>query len=230
LINRQQPQRPSPGPSSSGADRKFENEVIRKTIHLTSIAIPLFFYFTPKAVSLAVFIPLTLIVLSLDIARYYHRPLGELFYRTFGRILRKHERDTEKKTLNGATYVLIASTLCVLIFPQLIAVTSLTILIISDMTSALVGRRFGKRRFFGKSLEGSLAFFLSAVLVVALTPKVAYLPGEYLIGIAGAAAGTFAEALSIVVDDNLTIPLSVGAIMWGAYALYYPSLDLSRFL
>jgi len=203
--------------------------VIRKAIHLTSIAIPLFVLFTPRTLSLAVLLPLTVTFASLDIARYYHRPLGEMFYRTFGRILRKHERDERKKALNGATYVLIAATVSVFLFPKLIAVTSLLILIISDMTSALVGRRFGKHRFRGKSLEGSVAFFLSAVVVVFFTPKFAYLPGEYIIGIVAGAAGAVAEAFSGAVDDNLTIPLSVGAVMWGAYALLYPALDLYRF-
>jgi dolichol kinase len=226
LTNQQQPQRPLPGPSSNGIDRKYENEVIRKAIHLSSIAIPLFVFFTSRELSLAVFLPLTVIFAGLDIARYYHRPLGEMFYRTFGRILRKHERDSEKKTLNGATYLLIASTLCIIIFPKFIAVTSLIILIISDMTSALIGRRFGRHKFLGKSLEGSFGFFLSAAVVVALTPKLAYLPGEYVIGIVAGAVGAVAEALSIAVDDNLTIPLSVGTVMWCAYALFYPALDL----
>jgi len=64
---------------------------------------------------------------------------------------------------------------------------------------------------------------------VFFTPKFAYLPGEYIIGIVAGAAGAVAEAFSGAVDDNLTIPLSVGAVMWGAYALLYPALDLYRF-
>ena len=134
-----------------------------------------------------------------------------------------------RKRLNGATYVLIAATISVLVFPKVIAVTSFTILIISDLTAALVGKRFGKHRFFGKSLEGSAAFLLSALVVVAIVPKVEYRAGEYILQAAAAVVGTIVEALPISVDDNLSIPLSIGLTMWGAYALFYPVMDLYRF-
>lgn len=60
-----------------------------------------------------------------------------------------------------------------------------------------------------------------------LSPKVAHIPVEYLIGIAAAAIGAIAENISFGwADDNLTIPLSVGFAMWGLYLLIMPNLNL----
>ncbi|HMD14514.1 MAG TPA: dolichol kinase, partial [Bacteroidota bacterium] len=188
--------------------------------------IPILYLGTTKTVALSILIPLTVVFFIIDVTRYYFPPLGTIFYKIFGTLLRKHESDSHQKTLNGATYVLIAASLSVALFPKIIAVTAFTILIISDMTSALVGKRFGRHKFFGKSFEGSSAFFLSAVVVVFVTPKIAYIPGEYAIGFFSAAIGALIEALPIGVDDNITIPLCVGSIMWVAYNLFYPAMNL----
>ena len=204
-------------------------ELIRKAIHLSSLTFVIVYFYATRSFALTLIVPLTIIVMTLDIARYYHRPLEEWFYKIFGWLLRRHESDKKKKRLNGASYMLISATLCVFIFPKMIALTSFIILIVSDTTSALIGRRFGKHRFFGKSLEGSAAFLSSAMLVILLTPKVEYVAGEYIIGIASACVGTVAEALPWEIDDNLSVPLAVGAAMWIAYIFFYPSLDIYRF-
>ncbi len=217
------------GQSFSGIDYDYRIEFIRKAIHFCSLSIPIFYFYTPKMLALAICVPITLAFLFVDVARYHHRPIEVWFYKTFGWLLRKHESDRAAKRLNGATYVLIAATLSILIFPKIIAVTSFMILIISDMTSALVGRRFGRTRFLGKSLEGSAGFFLSALLVIAVTPKIGYALGEYLIGIFAAAVGAVVEALPFHIDDNLTVPLSVGATLWICYLLFMPAFDLYRF-
>ncbi|MBI4548015.1 MAG: dolichol kinase [Ignavibacteriae bacterium] len=213
----------------AGIESSYHIELVRKAIHLCSLSIPIFYFFTPKNVALAVFIPLTIAFLVVDVARYYHKPIESWFYTWFGWLLRRRESDREKKRLNGATYVLISATLAIIIFPKFIAVTSFIILIISDLTAALVGRRFGKHKFFEKTLEGSLGFFLSALLVVFLTPKIEYYVGEYLIGALAAAIGTIVEALPIDVDDNLSVPLSVGGILWAAYSIVYPMLNVYKF-
>jgi len=210
-------------------ERAYRKELIRKAIHFCSISIPLLYLVTTKTVALSILIPLTVGFIVIDIARYYFPPLGKIFYKVFGSLLRKHESDSRQKKLNGATYVLIAATISVAVFPKLIAVTAFIILIISDMMSALVGKRFGRHKFFDKSLEGSIAFFLSATIVVLATPKIAYLPGEYAIGFFSAAIGALVEALPIGIDDNITIPLCVGSVMWVAYNLFYPAMNIYQF-
>jgi dolichol kinase len=93
-----------------------------------------------------------------------------------------------------------------------------------------VGRRFGKRPFLEKSLEGSLAFFVTAVIVVFVTPKIEGLPMEYVIGIIGAAVGAAAESAPLRLDDNLSVPVSICLIMWLLYELLLPSVNLAVFV
>ena len=207
----------------------YRSELVRKAIHLTSLSIPVVYYFVTRNFALTVLIPLTVAFIVVDVARYYHRPVGDLFYNFFGFLLRRHERDTKTKRLNGATYVLISATLCVLIFPKHFVILGFSILIISDSVAALVGRRFGRHRFFEKSLEGSAAFFASALLVVALTPKHFDLPVEFLFGAVAALVATVAEAASVNIDDNLTIPVSVAATLWILYAVFLPQFDVFQF-
>lgn len=211
------------------AERNYRFELHRKAIHFCSISIPVIYFYTPRSFALSILIPLTIAFLVVDVARYYSRPVEAWFYKWFGMLLRKHESNRDRKTLNGATYVLIAATLCVVIFPKIIAVTSFIILILADMAAALIGTRFGRHRFFNKSLEGSLGFFVAALLVVLATPKISYTMVEYLIGIVAAAIGTIVEALPIEIDDNLSIPMSVGFAMWGMYVLLAPSLNIYAF-
>ena len=91
----------------------------------------------------------------------------------------------------------------------------------SDSSAALVGRRWGKRPLLSKSWAGSVAFFVSALLVVAVAPKYDLGWGEFAIGAVGALIGTVVELTSVYVDDNLSIPLSVGLAMWILYVAHY---------
>jgi dolichol kinase len=145
----------------------------------------------------------------------------------FGFLLRKHELDEKKKNLNGATYVLISALICVFVFPKVLVITAFSILIISDTMAALIGRKFGKHKFLSKSLEGTLAFFISAIIVVLIAPKIEGLFLEYLIGILAAAIAAIVENISYGwIDDNLSIPVSIGLAMWGLYLWWLPHLDL----
>jgi dolichol kinase len=201
----------------------YKAELIRKGIHLCSLSIPVAYYFISRDQALRILVPLTLVFLIVDLLRYYHKPTAVIFYKMFGVLLRGHEQDGASKRLNGATHVFISATLCIIIFPKLITVTCFSILIISDSAAALIGRRFGRHRFLSKSVEGSLAFFITALAVVMCAPKIFDSPGEYAIAAVAAAVGTIIEASSIRIDDNLSIPISIGAIMWLLYLVFYPA-------
>ncbi len=205
----------------------YRDEIIRKLIHLFSLSIPIIYYFIPRKTAIIILSILSLFALILDITRYIHPDIGKIFYKIFGFLLRKHEVDYKKKNLNGATYVLISALLCVIIFPKPIFVTAFSILIISDSAAALIGRRFGKRKFLSKSLEGTSAFFISAVIVVLITPKISNQPIEYFIGFVGAAVGAIVENICWgFTDDNLAIPIVVGFVMWILYMILLPQYQL----
>ena len=209
-------------------EESYGTEMIRKGIHLLSLLIPVVYYFIPKQTALAILIPLTLAFGLSDIGRLFVPAIGRIYNTYFGFLLRSHEQNERGRRLNGATYVLFASTILVLFFPKVIALTAIAVLIISDTSAALIGRRYGRHRFMSKSLEGAGAFFLSALLVVAIAPKVEYVPAEYLIGGAAALVGAVVESSAIGLDDNLSIPLTVGGAMWLLYLIFLPTLNLFK--
>jgi dolichol kinase len=197
----------------------FSSEVIRKTIHIGSLSIPVGYYYITKETALTILIPLTIFSIAIDVGRHYIPPLKRMVTATFGRILRPHER--ESGLLSGATYVLISALFCVFVFPKMITITAFAVLIVSDASSALIGRAFGKHKFLDKSLEGTLAFVVSAWLVILLTPKAGPVASEYLIGAFAVIIGGIAEAWSVTLrfDDNFSVPVSIGFTMWGLYYL-----------
>ena len=205
----------------------YKDEVVRKLIHLCSLSIPLIYYFIPQSTAIIILGILTLLAIVLDVSRHFFPAVGKLFYMIFGLILRKHEKDKKRKNLNGATYVFISALLGVIIFPKVLFLTAFPILIISDSTAALIGRKFGRHKFLAKSLEGTLAFFISASIVVLFTPKLNGSMTEYFIGIIAAAIGAIVENISFgLADDNLSIPIAVGFSMWLLYVLLFPGIKL----
>ncbi len=205
----------------------YRDELVRKLIHLSSLSIPIIYYFISTGTAAVILGVVTAIALLLDLGRHFHPSVGNIFYKIFGFLLRKHELDENQKNLNGATYVLIAALVGVLIFPKIIFITAFSILIISDSMAALIGRKFGRHKFLLKSLEGTLTFFVSACIVVFFTPKIGNFPEEYTIGFAAAFVGAIIENISSrLIDDNLSIPLSVGFTMWILYLAILPKLEL----
>lgn len=202
-------------------------ELIRKGIHLCSLSIPVVYYHISRETALFILIPITAAFFVADVARYTVPAVSAWYYRTFGTLLRQHEQDHNARRLTGATNILLSAVVCVALLPKIITVNAFAILIISDTTSALIGRRFGTRRFLGKSLEGTIAFFFSAGLVVLVAPKVTGTPVEYLVWIAGAATGALAEASLTRVDDNISVPLTIGLVVWVLYWLFLPGVNLS---
>ena len=205
----------------------YRDEVVRKLIHLCSLSIPIIYYFIPQSTAIIILGILTLIAVVIDVSRHFSPSFGKLFYMIFGFLLRKHEVDGRKKNLNGATYVFISALLGVIIFPKVLFLTAFPILIISDSTAALIGRKYGRHKLLAKSLEGTLAFFISASIVVLFTPKLNGSITEYFIGILAAAIGAIVENISFgFADDNLSIPIAVGFSMWLLYVLLFPGIQL----
>ncbi len=205
----------------------YKTELLRKAIHLFSLSIPIIYYHIPKELALVLLIPLVILSLLIDLGRYVSKPMAKIFYSWFGFLLRKHEMDSKKKNLSGASYVLISALVCALIFPKIIFVTAFAMLIIGDIAAALIGRRFGRHKFLAKSLEGTLAFFFFSIIVVLFTPKVTGNFNEYLFGFAAAAVGAIGENISYGwADDNLIVPLSAGFTLLALYHFFLPNLPL----
>lgn len=211
----------------AGAGLSFRKEAKRKLIHVTGLALPIIYFYTPRPLAVEILTAITTTSLVLDYARHRHSKTSEIFNRIFGRILRIHEYDIEGKHLNAVTWFFIAATISVAVFPKYITVVSITEALLGDAAAALVGRHFGRRRFRGKSLEGSCAFFLTALAVMLLVPKITYTRGEYIIGVLAALVGTAVELTPVeVMDDNFIVPLSIAGSMWLLYTLLFPEITM----
>ncbi len=124
-----------------------------------------------------------------------------------------HPHETYR--VNSATWYATALTILALPGSVLVAVAAVTVLGLGDPVAALIGRRWGRiRTMNGRSLEGSLAFFVAAEL--ACIPLLMAMAGlslgqAALVGALASLAGAVAETLCRRVDDNLAVPLAAGA-------------------
>jgi len=123
-------------------------------------------------------------------------------------------RAREAGRLTAASFTLAALLVAVWAFPPHVVAGAFLYHSVGDTAAGWVGRRWGRHRFRGKSLEGSAAFLVAGGLAAA--PLVGAGPA-----LLGAAAAAMAE-LALPVEDNLSIPLVGGACL----ALVTPGLPL----
>lgn len=114
--------------------------------------------------------------------------------------------------------------LTIITFPKPLALIAIYTLAIADPLSAIVGIRFGKRRIVShKSVEGSLAFFISTLLIslgiFSITlGGISFVPITLALLLAIMASAF--EMIPIKLDDNLTIPLFTAATAWLLCAIF----------
>lgn len=151
------------------------------------------------------------LMLVLDIVRYFSRRGKRLFWKHLGFLTSEKEKRGPTTSLYYAASLL----LCVIIFPWYAAIGGVISLAAGDSAAAIVGRRYGRLRIGGKSIEGGLA---NAVLTFAM---ILIFVRSYPVAAAGALAGAVVEMFSIPwLDDNITVPLAAGGAMVAAVALW----------
>lgn len=195
---------PIPQPMQDNASRRYVNELKRKGFHFLSAGIPVGYYLTDYMTSMIVIGSLLGIAIVTEYLRFYSARFNEIFDQIFGKLL----RDEEKTGYSGATYLLIASFLVIMIFHKEIAILCLLFLVFGDGFAAVIGKKFGRTRIFGKTMEGSLAFAAVSVAVSFVFPHV-----PFTIRLTGALVAALVEILPMHTSDNLRIPIISGSIM-----------------
>lgn len=206
-------------PADSNA---FRYEIARKIIHLSSLSIAIIYCHITRELALLLLIPLFAGFFLVDLMKNSIEPIAEWYHRTFDGMLREHEREKKRIHFNGATYITLSALLLVLLFPKIIAVTAFALVAVSDTIAALVGKKFGRHKIGDKSIEGSLAFLASALLIIAVVPNL-----HPAAGVLMAVTATLTEAVSpkvngFKIDDNLTIPLVSAAAGYLLYLVVLP--------
>lgn len=190
----------------------LKNELLRKAIHLSSVVIPISYYFLEKNFLLILVGTGTAFMILLDLARKIFPYVNEFYVKVMGFVLRKHETDVKKHFFTGGTYYAIGFFLTLLLFKREIAAPALMIMIISDTLAALVGKFYGKHSLWKKTYEGSMTFFVSGAAIIFLTPRITSVFTEYIFALIALLAVTVIEALPWELDDNVMIPVSFGLI------------------
>ncbi len=198
---KQDPQsRPDPG------FLPFRRELMRKSLHVLALVIPATMLLLGNTPSMLIFGSFAALGIGLDIIRAGKAPLNHWIAYFFGSLMRPREKELPqgKVVVNGATWAMISAFILVLFFPVQVAAFAFTIFMLGDAAAALAGRRLGRIRLGGstKTLEGSLAFLATALLISLFFPGI-----HFWHGAASSLAACIAEALPIPLDDNLRVPL-----------------------
>ncbi len=196
------------------SQKSIKKEIRRKAVHLSSLWMPYMIYILPgqTAVCLFLFLLIGDFIFEYGYYKRYHwarKTFGSLFYKT----LRNKEITNEKFHPTGSIYVLTAALICSCFFNKYAAIIGLSVMLVADSAAALVGKTYGKIKIYkSKTLEGTLAFFFSAVLVNIILSNL-HPFGMY--SILACLAATLAELFEdkIKIDDNLSIPLLTAGIL-----------------
>jgi dolichol kinase len=174
----------------------------RTLVHMSSILVPLFMEATSRAVTVAVLCIVTLGYLVGELLRGKGHSVPLLSEFTL-RMSRPNERG---HFIVRPIFLALGVIMVLLLFPRYVAYASIAIVAIGDPVAAYVGNSLGRRHYGRKTWEGfaagTFAGFLPTVLLV-----------PPIVGAVGATVGMLLE-LTDVADDNLTIPLGSGAVMF----------------
>jgi phytol kinase len=175
------------------------NELLRKSIHLTSILIILIYAYAGKQAVLTVLMIYLVMILIIEQLRLEHNMKIPLFHFLF--------REKEDSQLSGHVFFTIGALISISVLSKDIAYASILMTTFGDLSAALVGKTFGRTRIFGKSksLEGCAAEFAVDFIIA-----YAFL-GSLIIASVMAFTATIVEATAGKIDDNLAIPVFSGA-------------------
>jgi dolichol kinase len=184
-------------------------EIQRKLFHLCSLGFPVIYIFTSKITMGIMLTVIAGVTLYLDISRHYNPKIKGFVDNFLGKLQRIEEKSGEF-SLSGASYMAFGLLITCLFFSQGLAITAWLVLIVSDCFAAIVGMKFGSPLFNGKSYMGSVAFFLSAMLISIMSYFVIGFSTSFLIIIISCLLSTAVEFFSeqISINDNLSIPLT----------------------
>ncbi len=189
-------------------DTYFRTHWWRTAFRPGAVAFIIFYLIYGKKITLIIIGIVMEIFLLTDIIRFLSKKSNELLTQKVKRLFKK----TEEKTFSSMTLFLIGAFITILLFPAKISMPVLTYLIFGDILGKIVGLSFGRHKIFNKTLEGSLGY-LTATFICAY---ILYLTLSYPLSLLllGAFTATIVELLPIAIDDNFTVPVITGTVMY----------------
>lgn len=203
----------------------FRNDLhlLRKTFHLVLGLLIVFIYMSgiesgTGVLILAFFLGMDLFMESI---RLRSSVVNEKILKFFGPILRVHEMNR----LSTMPHYISAAMIAVGIFPRPVAILSLLYLACGDPMASLMGILYGHlgpRFANGKTWIGTCAGILVCAVLTFFFLKSTGISGSSLLALTviGGAAGGMAELLPFGIDDNFTIPVISGFILWLGFMFF----------
>ncbi len=172
-----------------------------------AIVLPILYLYFDKKFMLIFVGSISLAFLLLDIIRLLSRKTNLFLFKK--PVIFKSK---EVHTFSSMTLFLVAIFLSFLLFPKGIAILSATFLILGDVFAKVIGMMFGKINIFKKTLEGSTAYFLTAIIFgLVFLP---YLEVSLSLLLVGALTAALVELIPWGIDDNISVALVSGAVMY----------------
>ena len=201
-------------------------EFMRKTLHLAGLLIPVSYLYMGKEITI-LFLSILVVLLfmiepyriSKNTTRIIIEGIRPLFnedtfrvisrgFELVDRKIREITRKEEEACIGAHIYFLVAALINLLFFSEKIVIATITVAIISDALAAIIGKSIGKHRFKnGKSWEGTIAFFVSALVIYCLI-----LPVQY--AFIGALVGAVVELYDLPPNDNFSNQLAMSFFIY----------------
>lgn len=212
---------------STSPELSYTGELKRKALHVLALAVPLVMLWLGKETALLIAVPISLLALSLDYLRVRSRTVAGAIDTLFGSFMRAEERPAfgGPVVINGATWVMVSATVLLAIFPLAVMVPAFISFMLGDAAAAIVGRKFGRIHWPGskKTLEGSLAYFVVGIAVMAFFPAFPLWMTTTAVFI-----GTLVELLPGPLNDNMQVPFATALVLY-AVVYYFSTPTLQAF-
>lgn len=186
----------------------LRRELARKGLHLLSTAVPVAYAAgIARVVVIWGLASALAIALAVEIGRSRSLRARTAFHATVGDLLRAHERQGP----SGATWLVIALLIAVVLFPRDVAIAAMCAVALGDAAAAIIGRAVARTAVHRKSFGGSAACFAASAVSTRVIAGFAW-PEAMIIGILAA----LAERPRRPLDDNLRIVIAVGCgiLLW----------------
>ena len=176
----------------------------RSVIHLSGLSVVFLRKLVGVNLTLSLIMIVTFIYLISELLRLRNKsfPLINL-------TIKASRNEERNQLIIRPVYYAVGIAASMIIFPENIGNSAITIVTLGDCLAGLSGTIIGRNPIpynRDKTIEGSLVGFISAFLVscVFVSVHVAFL---------GALTGAFAESCDRLLDDNLAVPLASGLVM-----------------
>jgi dolichol kinase len=189
-------------------------EIHRKSFHMMGLLCPIIYYFISKQIAILILLPITALVLYIDVYRHKLSKIQYVVEFFLGKIMRDSE--IKQKKLASCSWMFLGLFISCILFNKEIASVSWLVLFLSDSAAAIIGKKIGKNKFSnGKSFEGSAGFFISALFIGLFYRQFADVGYNFLSLVIASIIATYVEIYSkdYGVDDNFSIPIVFGMIL-----------------